>query len=122
MDIKLFDSELKVMDVLWQQGDMPARQIADILGSEIGWNVDTTYTVIKKCVAKGAVQRQDPGFICRALIAKEEVQAAQTEELVSKLFDGSVDKLFASLLSSGQLSPHRREALRQLILESEEEP
>ena len=28
MDIKLFDSELKVMDVLWKQGDTPAREIA----------------------------------------------------------------------------------------------
>lgn len=26
--MKLFDSELKVMDVLWTNGDMPARQIA----------------------------------------------------------------------------------------------
>ena len=25
MDIKLFDSELKVMDVLWKRGDTPAK-------------------------------------------------------------------------------------------------
>ena len=31
MDIKLFDSELKVMDVLWKQGDTPAREIARTL-------------------------------------------------------------------------------------------
>ena len=28
MDVKLFDSELKVMDVLWREGDLPARQVA----------------------------------------------------------------------------------------------
>ena len=28
MDIKLFDSELKVMDVLWREGDTPAKEIA----------------------------------------------------------------------------------------------
>ena len=34
--MKLFDSELKVMDVLWTNGDMPARQIAAILTESIG--------------------------------------------------------------------------------------
>ena len=52
MDIKLFDSELKVMEVLWKEGDLPAGQIAKILKEEIGWNRNTTYTVIKKCVEK----------------------------------------------------------------------
>lgn len=47
MDIKLFDSELKVMEVLWKEGDLPAGQIAKILKEEIGWNRNTTYTVIK---------------------------------------------------------------------------
>ena len=51
MDIKLFDSELKVMDVLWKQGDTPAREIARALGEELGWNVNTTYTLIKRCIA-----------------------------------------------------------------------
>ena len=34
MDIKLFDSELKVMDVLWKEGDTPAREIARVLSEE----------------------------------------------------------------------------------------
>ena len=38
MAIKLFDSELKVMDVLWKEGDKTAKQISDILKEEIGWN------------------------------------------------------------------------------------
>ena len=36
MTVKLFDSELKVMDVLWRDGDRTAREIAGILGEEIG--------------------------------------------------------------------------------------
>ena len=95
MAIKLFDSELKVMDVLWKEGDKTAKQISDILKEEIGWNMNTTYTVIKKCIAKGAIERSEPNFMCHALIAKEVVQEAEAEELIGKLFDGSPDKLFA---------------------------
>ena len=36
MDVKLFDSELKVMDVLWREGDLPARQVAAVLEAEVG--------------------------------------------------------------------------------------
>lgn len=31
MDIKLFDSELKVMCVLWNEGDTTAKHISDVL-------------------------------------------------------------------------------------------
>ena len=41
MTVKLFDSELKVMDVLWRNGDRTAKEIAGILGEEIGWNTNT---------------------------------------------------------------------------------
>lgn len=53
MDIKLFDSELKVMSVLWRDGDVPAKYIAKLLTEELGWNVNTTYTLIKRCIKKG---------------------------------------------------------------------
>ena len=76
MDIKLFDSELKVMDVLWKQGDTPAREIARALGEELGWNVNTTYTLIKRCMKKGAIERTEPGFLCHAPLPKAAASAA----------------------------------------------
>lgn len=115
MAVKLFDSELKVMNVLWKEGDKTAKEISDILKSETGWNVNTTYTVIKKCIAKGAIERSEPGFLCRALIPKEAVQEAETDELIGKLFDGSVDKLFAALLGSKKLSSEQLARLKELV-------
>ena len=115
MAIKLFDSELKVMDVLWKEGDRTAKQISDILKAEIGWNMNTTYTVIKKCIAKGAIERREPNFLCRALIGKEAVQEAETDELIGKLFDGSTDKLFAALLGRKKLSEEQIAELRQIV-------
>ena len=123
MAIKLFDSELKVMDVLWKEGDMPAKQISNILKEAIGWNMNTTYTVIKKCVAKGAIERREPNFLCHALIAREVVQAAETEELLHKLFDSSPDLLFASLLDHQKQSTEQISNLRRMVsqLQAQEE-
>ena len=115
--MKLFDSELKVMDVLWRLGDRTAKEISSILGEEIGWNVNTTYTVIKKCIAKGAVLRTEPNVLCHALVSKAEIQEAETEELIGRLFDGSPDLLFASLLGSRRLSPEQLQRLRDIVNE-----
>ena len=57
MEFKLFDSELKVMDILWKEGDTSAKEIAEKLNEQVGWSKTTTYTVIKKCIDKGAVGR-----------------------------------------------------------------
>lgn len=115
MDIKLFDSELKVMDVLWREGDTTAKQISIILGDEVGWNMNTTYTLIKRCIKKGAIERSEPNFMCHALIPKEQVQEAETNELINKIYDGSVDKLFAALLGRKKLSTQQIEKLKQIV-------
>lgn len=115
MEIKLFDSELKVMDVLWKEGDTTAKRISDILKEQVGWNMNTTYTLIKRCIGKGAIERREPNFICHALIPKEQVQEQETTELINKVFDGSADLLFASLLSRKNLSAEEIERLRQLV-------
>lgn len=119
MDIKLFNSELKIMEVLWREGDLPAKTISEILKKEIGWNVNTTYTVIKKCVAKGAVTRTDPKFICHAEITREQVQRYETNELIEKMYGGSADKLVASLLGNRLLSKDEIKELKKLVEEME---
>lgn len=115
MAIKLVDSELKVMNVIWRLGDCTAKQVAEILQAEVGWNVNTTYTLIKRCISKGAVERREPHFQCRALLDKAEVQATATDELINKIYDGSADKLFAALLGRRQLTEDQLAELRRIV-------
>lgn len=67
MGIKLYDSELKVMEILWKEGELTAGHIAKILKEEIGWNRNTTYTVIKnvlkKVLLKDLNQNSDAGHL-----------------------------------------------------------
>lgn len=119
MDVKLFDSELKVMTVLWKEGDATAKHISEVLKKEVGWNMNTTYTLIKRCMKKGAIERTEPNFMCHALIAQEEVQKAETQELIDKVYDGSADKLFAALLGRKKLSKQQIDELRKIVGELE---
>lgn len=119
MDVKLVDSELKVMNVLWREGDVTAKHISDVLKEETGWNMNTTYTLINRCIKKGAIERSEPNFRCHALIPKEEVQEAEAEELINKIFDGSADKLFATLIGRKKLSKEQIDNLRKMVEELE---
>ena len=114
-DIKLFDSELKVMEILWEQGETTAKRLAELLALSTEWNKTTTYTVIKKCIDKGAVLRVEPGFVCRPLITKEQAREYETRELINKMYGGAADTLVASILGKKNLSPDEIERLRQIV-------
>ena len=116
MITKLFDSELKVMEVVWEKGSLPAKKIAEILNESIGWNKNTSYTVIKKCVEKSAIRREEPNFICHALVTKAQVGGAELDELVDKLFDGSAELLFASLVERKKLPEDMINKLKATVL------
>jgi len=115
MDIKIFDSELKVMETLWKEGDLTAGQLAKIMKEQTGWNRNTTYTVITKLIDKGAIERYGENFGCRAAITKKQVQQYETAELASKLFDGSAEMFLSAFLSGKKMSKGEIQRLKQLV-------
>lgn len=115
MAIRLYESELKVMDALWQGGELSASDLAKILKQQTDWNRNTTYTVIKKLVEKGAVERREPGFLCRPLLSREEVQRQEAGELINRMFDGSAELFFSSFLGAKKLSEQEAERLHRMI-------
>jgi predicted transcriptional regulator len=115
MEIKVFDSELKVMEVLWNECNLTAGQLVKILKTQTGWNPNTTYTVIGKLIEKGAIERYGTNFSCKALITKEQVQHYEATELIGKLFDGSAEVFLSAFLSGKELSKNEIESLKQLV-------
>jgi len=115
MPVKLFDAELKIMEILWENGETSAKQIAEILGKEIGWSKSTTYTMIKRCVDKGAISRSEPGFICHPLVTAQDAREYKLDELVNQMYGGAVDMLVASILQSKKLSLDEIERLKQIV-------
>ena len=115
MKDKLFDSEAKVMEIIWDKGPLSAKEISLIAADSIGWNKNTTYTVIKKLEAKGFIRRDEPGFICTPLVSKSEMQKKEAETFLKKVFGGSRKALFSALLEDEDLSESEIDELRKLI-------
>ena len=115
MKLHLFDSELKVMELIWLHGAISAKELSLLAAKQIGWNKNTTYTIIKKLEEKGYIDRAEPGFICSPRISREDVRRFETRELVNKLFDGSRKALFSALLQDEELTQEDIDALRSMI-------
>ncbi len=117
MKEKIFDSEIKVMEIVWNNEPVSAKDISLIAAESIGWNKNTTYTVIKKLEEKGYIKRNDPGFICTSLVSRDKVRKNETKSLVDKLFGGSKKALFSALLDDEELSKDDIAELRRMIEE-----
>ena len=122
-EVKLYDSELKIMEYLWQCANaaqrVTAKDIAAEMARTVGWSKTTTYTVLKKCVEKGAVERREPGFVCIPLVSMEQVQEYETRELINKMYQGSADLLVASLIGQQKLSGDEITRLKALVSQLE---
>ncbi|SDH47712.1 BlaI/MecI/CopY family transcriptional regulator [Desulfosporosinus hippei] len=112
--VKLFDSELKIMDIVWDKEPVSAKEITLIAAETIGWNKNTSYTIIKKLIEKKALERTEPNFICTSLVKKEAVQKAETQSLIDKLYNGSKKAFFASFIEN-DISEEELEALKKLL-------
>ncbi len=114
-DIRLHEGELNVMELLWSNQSLTAKDIAKIIKEYIKWEKNTTYTVIKRLIDKGAITREEPGFVCKAAITKSEVQKIEMNALLVKLFDGEMSNFFREFLAEATLGPDEIRELRKIL-------
>lgn len=112
--VKLFDSELKLMEIIWDKEPVPAKEVTLVAADTVGWNKNTTYTIIKKLIDKKAIKRTEPNFVCTSLVKKEDVRRAETKSLIDKLYNGSKKAFFAAFLDD-EISEDELEMLKKLI-------
>lgn len=93
----LYESERKVMEVLWREGSLSAGDISRILQLDTGWNRNTTYTVINKCIRKGYIARSSERFICTALLDEKNAQKNVLNDVLEKYFNSSAVQLLSVL-------------------------
>ncbi|NLP33656.1 MAG: BlaI/MecI/CopY family transcriptional regulator [Clostridiales bacterium] len=107
------------MELLWSNKALAARDISKIIKEYIGWEKNTTYTVIKRLIDKGAIKREDPGFICRAAISKRAVQNIETKVLLNKLYNGSLCTFLNEYLKIQDLSRSELMELERIVAEQQ---
>lgn len=116
-EIRLHEGELNIMELLWSNKVLAAKDISKIIKEYIGWEKNTTYTVIKRLIDKGAIKREEPGFLCKALISKRTVQDIETKDLIHKFYNGSLNNFFNDYLKNQKLNSIELLELKRIISE-----
>ena len=110
---KIFDSEYRFCLILWENEPVKSGRLVELCREKLGWSKATTYTVIKRLAERGVVKNANT--VVTSLVSKEEVQASEVDELVDRVFDGSLPSFVAAFTSRKKLSSRALEELRQMI-------
>lgn len=116
-ELVLFEAEKRLMEIIWQEAPVESGRLVKLAGDNINWNKSTTYTVLRKLIAKGFVKNEDS--VVSVLIPKEEVLISESNQIVNESFSGSLPKFVAAFLGNNQtLSDEDADALMKLIQEN----
>ena len=110
---KLFDAEMKFMNIVWSQEPLTTRQLTEACQVRLGWKRTTTYTVIKRLGERG-VLKNDNGTVT-SLVSKDEAQACEIDELVEKKFEGSLPAFIAAFTKHQDMSEKDLDEVQRMI-------
>ena len=109
MDVpKIFESEYRFCLILWEHEPVRSRELVKLCREQLGWKPTTTYTVIHRLAERGVLKNERT--IVSSLVTREEVQAAEIDELMDKKFDGSCRRFLLRLQNVGK--SQRRRSMR----------
>jgi predicted transcriptional regulator len=114
---RISDSELRLLQLLWEDSPLGASDLAERLPPELGWSPTTVKTLLARLVAKGALSSEPEGrrFLYRPVIAREKVAGGQAGGHIDRLFGGRVSPLVAQLAEQREIDPEDLAELERLV-------
>ncbi|MDE6619141.1 MAG: BlaI/MecI/CopY family transcriptional regulator [Lachnospiraceae bacterium] len=109
----LGQSEWIIMEKLWEQQPRTIMQLFHSLEVEPGWSKSTVNTLLGRMVDKGIIYYEDGGKARQyyARLRREEAALAETENLLSRVYKGSVSMMMSTLVKKRDFT---REEIREL--------
>ncbi|MCI9338878.1 MAG: BlaI/MecI/CopY family transcriptional regulator [Lachnospiraceae bacterium] len=110
---KIFESEYRFCLILWEHEPVRSSELVRLCKEQLGWKPTTTYTVIKRLSERGVLKNQES--MVTALVTKDQVQAAEIDELVEKKFGGSLPAFVAAFTRHGRMTKKEIDEVQRMI-------
>jgi BlaI family transcriptional regulator, penicillinase repressor len=120
--LSVTDTELAILEVLWQRGGATIGEITDQLyAKRTTSRYGTVQKLLERLEAKACVARDRSDFVHRftATVARDDLIAHRLQDVAEKLCDGSLAPLLLHLAEATKLSPQDRKRLHTLIDEAQ---
>ena len=110
---KIFESEYRFCLILWEHEPIKSSELVALCREQLGWKPTTTYTVIKRLSERGVLKNENT--IVTTLVSKDEIQAAELNEMVEKTFEGSLPAFVAAFTKHQKLSKKEVDVIQAMI-------
>lgn len=112
---KISEAEWEVMNPLWETPGLTALNITEKLNN--GWSPKTVKTLLSRLVKKGVITYTEKNhtYYYEPLYSKKDCTLQESEHLISRVFDGSLQALVANFIDSNKLSKEDIQELRKII-------
>ena len=110
---KIFESEYRFCLILWEHEPIKSRELVNLCRERLGWKPTTTYTVIKRLSERGVLKNEST--VVTSLVSKDEVQAAEINEMVEKTFEGSLPAFIAAFTKHRKISEKELDEVQAMI-------
>ena len=101
--MRVSDSEMKIMRLLWERGAMTGMEVMESCGED--WKKTTVFTFLKRLCDKGmvTVRKEGKSSLYSAAQSEEDYKRAQSEEFLDDMYSGSVKSFLAALCGGEKL-------------------
>jgi predicted transcriptional regulator len=116
---RLGDLQLRIMKALWERTEASVADVLSALGPGADLAYTTVATMLRKMEARGLVTHRSEGrrFLYRAAVTPDAVTRSMADDILERLFEGSLADLLSHLLSTREVSREELRALERLIAE-----
>jgi predicted transcriptional regulator len=119
----LTETELRLMEVLWNRGPSTAREVLDALPDPDSRAYSTVRTMLGVLEQKGYVTHREQGraFVYEPRVERDQARASAVRHLVRRFFNDSPEQLVLNLIEDEQIDPGELARLKKMIEESDKE-
>lgn len=110
---KIFESEYRFCEILWENEPVTSSELVRLCNERLEWKKSTTYTVIRRLSERGVLKSE--GAVVTSLVSREEVQSAESAEVVERTFSGSLPSFIAAFTRQKHLSRQEVDEIQKII-------
>ncbi|MDE7275201.1 MAG: BlaI/MecI/CopY family transcriptional regulator [Lachnospiraceae bacterium] len=113
----LGQSEWIIMEKLWEQRPRTIMQLFHSLEEDPGWSKSTVNTLLGRMVDKGIIYYEDGGKARQYYprLRREEAALAETENLLSRVYKGSVSMMMSTLVKKRDFTKEEIQELYDIL-------
>ena len=115
--IKPTESELEILQVLWEKGIASVREVHEELSKSKEAGYTTTLKLMQIMHEKGLVKRDDSikTHLYQPAVSREKTQKHLLGKMINTLFGGSTTELVMQALGNHKATPEELEEIQKLI-------